>query len=368
MVGPAEKYQHILENYGFSVDAEQQRVVAALQQLHDDLVHDHRHRDTSPGEFVLRLLRRKQQPVRGLYIWGGVGRGKTWLMNLFHETLPFENKLRLHFHNFMLGVHEKLASLQNRKNPLQQIARDFAAHYRVLCLDEFIVTNITDAMLLYGLLDELFSNGVTVVATSNRVPDDLYKNGLQRERFLPAIALIEQHTRVMRIAGETDHRLALLEQADTYYTPITADTDAQLFERFRSLSSSRIEHDRVLTINDRPVRTRVCGNELVWFDFDTLCDAPRAAPDYLVLARDYHTVILSGVRMLDETREDRARRFIYLIDALYDRNVKLIISAEASPEQLYCGKMLTFPFKRTCSRLIEMRSEAYLEKPHRGGA
>ena len=364
-MGPAEKYRYILENYGFSEDAAQQQAVDALQRLHDGL---NSGRGNHPGPFLRRLLRRNTQPVRGLYLWGGVGRGKTWLMNLFHETLPFDDKLRVHFHNFMLDVHARLSRCRQRKNPLRQIARDFADQYRVICLDEFIVTNITDAMLLYGLLDELFNNGVTVVATSNRAPDELYKNGLQRERFLPAIELIKQHTQVLKIDGDTDHRLALLERADTYYAPITAGTDAQLFERFRSLSSSRIEHDRVLTINDRPVRTRVCGNELAWFDFDALCEAPRAAPDYIVLARDFHTIILSGVPVMDESREDSARRFIYLIDALYDRNVKLITSAAALPEQLYCGRILAFPYKRTCSRLIEMRSEAYLEKPHRGGA
>jgi cell division protein ZapE len=367
-MGPAEKYQDILTNYGFSEDAAQQHVVAALQQLHDQLARGHDHGGNQLTAFMSRLLRRKTTPVRGLYIWGGVGRGKTWLMNLFHETLPFDDKLRLHFHNFMLDVHARLSQLQKQKNPLKQIARDFANRYRVLCLDEFIVTNITDAMLLYGLLDELFNNGVIVVATSNRAPDELYKNGLQRERFLPAIALLKQHTRVMQIDGNTDHRLALLEKADTYYTPISPDIDTRLFERFKSLSSSRIEHDRVLSINDRPVRTRVCGNEIAWFDFDALCEAPRAAPDYIVLARDFHTLILSGVPVMDESREDSARRFIYLIDALYDRNVKLIISAAAVPEQLYCGRILAFPYRRTSSRLIEMRSEAYLEKPHRGGA
>ncbi len=366
-MGPAEKYQDILGNYGYSEDAAQHHTVTALQKLHDELARGYSHAGTRVGDLVRRLLRRKKQPVRGLYIWGSVGRGKTWLMNLFHETLPFDDKLRLHFHNFMLDVHARLSQCQKRKNPLQQIARDFADQYRVICLDEFIVTNITDAMLLYGLLDELFNNGVTVVATSNRAPDELYKNGLQRERFLPAIALIKQHTRVIQIYGDTDHRLALLEQADTYYTPITADTDTKLFERFRVLSSSQIEHGRVLIINDRPVHTRVCGNELAWFEFDALCDAPRAAPDYIVLARDFHTLILSGVPVMDETMEDRARRFIYLIDALYDRNVKLIISAEAFPEQLYYGRILSFPYRRTCSRLIEMRSEAYLEKPHLGG-
>jgi cell division protein ZapE len=286
-------------------------------------------------------------------------------MNLFYQSLPEQNKLRMHFHHFMLDVHEKLGSLEKQKNPLTAIARDYAARYRVLCLDEFIVTNIADAMLLSGLLQALFNHGVTLVATSNRVPDDLYKNGLQRERFIPAIALIKQHTRIIHMDGNIDHRLALLEQDDIYYSPVTADTSERLAKHMKSLAPGTIIKDQVLTIHKRPVKTVMLADEIAWFEFKTLCDAPRATADYIQLARDYHTIILSNVPLMDENMDDRARRFIYLIDELYDRNVKLIISADASPEKLYTGSMLRFAFNRTSSRLIEMRSKEYLEKPHK---
>ena len=226
------------------------------------------------------------------------------------------------------------------------------------------MTNITDAMLLYGLLDELFKKGVTLVATSNRAPDELYKNGLQRERFLPAIDLINQHTRVFHLNSETDHRLALLEQSDVYYSPISDDTDQQLEQRMLVLAAGDIEKNKMLTVLGRPVQTIACANEIAWFDFNVLCGAPRAAQDYIELAQEYRTLILSNVPIMDEYLDDKARRFIYLIDELYDKNVKLIISAAALPNELYIGDMLEFAFNRTSSRLIEMRSVAYLEKPH----
>ena len=362
---PVKAYQERLKHNGFVSDAAQQRAVTALQQLHDELIAS----ATIERSFTRRLLgklsARGPSPVRGRYIWGDVGRGKTWLMNLFYESLPFERKLRLHFHDFMLQVHEKLAGMQQQKNPLAVIARDFARQYRVLCLDEFIVTNITDAMLLSGLLDALFSNGATLVATSNRTPDDLYKNGLQRERFLPAIDLIKQHMQVLHIDGDTDHRIALLEQNDIYYTPITEETQQALSRRMKQLAAGTISADHVLTIHKRPIPTVMHADETAWFEFNALCDAPRAAPDYIALARSYHNIILSGVPVMDENMDDKARRFIYLIDALYDRQVKLIISADATPEKLYTGEMLRFAFNRTSSRLIEMRSNNYLERPHR---
>lgn len=362
---PVAAYQERLKNNGFVPDAAQRRAVTALQQLHDQLTAS---ADTERS-FTKRLLRklsaRGASPVRGLYIWGDVGRGKTWLMNLFYESLPFANKHRLHFHQFMLQVHENLAAMQKQKNPLSVIARDFARQYRVLCLDEFIVTNITDAMLLSGLLDALFYNGVTLVATSNRIPDDLYKNGLQRDRFLPAIDLIKHHMQVMHIDGDTDHRIALLEQNDVYYTPVTEETRLALSRRMRQLAAGAISAEHVLTIHKRPIPTVMHADETAWFEFNTLCGAPRAAPDYIELARSYHNIILSGVPVMDENMDDKARRFIYLIDALYDRQVKLIISADAPPEKLYTGEMLRFAFNRTSSRLIEMRSNYYLERPHR---
>ena len=362
---PIEVYHRDLKKNGFVTDPAQKQAVDALQLLYDELVAN----TTAEITFIQRLhylfTNRHAAPVKGLYIWGGVGRGKTWLMNLFYESLPFENKLRLHFHHFMLDVHGQLARLHNLKNPLIVIANDLAKKYRVLCLDEFIVTNITDAMLLSGLLEALVKNGVTLVATSNRIPDDLYKNGLQRERFLPAIELIKQDTHVMHIDGDTDHRIALLEQDDVYYTPVTADTHDKLKKRMESLAPCTISCDHVLTIHKRPIKTLMHADEIAWFEFDVLCGAPRAAPDYIELAHDYHTIILSNVPVMDENMDDKARRFIYLIDELYDRSVKLVISADAAPEKLYTGDMLKFAFNRTSSRLIEMRSKEYLEKPHK---
>lgn len=365
---PTEAYRTTLQHNGFVADRAQQRAVDALQLLYGELLANSASSLGAIKRAFCRLTGCRLHPVKGLYIWGGVGRGKTWLMNLFYESLPFEEKLRLHFHHFMLDVHEKLASLPRQKNPLSLVARDYADRYRVICLDEFIVTNITDAMLLSGLLQALFRNGVTLVATSNRVPDDLYKNGLQRERFLPAIDLIRQHTRVMQMDGDTDHRIALLERDDVYYTPITADTVEKLTQRMTSLAPGTVRDDQVLTVHKRPIRARMHADEIAWFEFDALCDAPRATPDYIELARDYHTIILSGVPVMDEDMDDKARRFVYLIDELYDRRVKLIISADAAPEKLYTGSMLKFAFNRTCSRLIEMRSKDYLESPHKSPA
>lgn len=362
---PAETYHRDLKKNGFVTDPAQKLAVDALQQLHDELVASTRSRMSTLKRAMYTLTNRHAAPVEGLYIWGGVGRGKTWLMNLFYESLPFDNKLRLHFHHFMLDVHAKLARLDKLKNPLTMVAKDFADNYRVICLDEFIVTNITDAMLLSGLLQALFDFGVTLVATSNRIPDDLYKNGLQRERFLPAIELIKQHTVVMHMDGATDHRIALLEQDDIYYTPITANCNDKLAVRMESLAPGTVSQGHVLTIHKRPIKTLMHADEIAWFEFKTLCDAPRATPDYIQLAREYHTIILSDVPVMNENMDDKARRFIYLIDELYDRSVKLVISTDAEPEKLYTGDMLNFAFKRTSSRLIEMRSKEYLEKPHK---
>jgi cell division protein ZapE len=363
-MGPTEKYQQIIQSGIHEKDPAQQVAIKAFQQIYEHLIA----RDKQSNSFISTLFRKlsgkKFTPAQGLYLWGDVGRGKTWLMNLFYESLPFDNKKRLHFHHFMLNVHERLGELQNQKNPLHLIARDYAAKYRVLCLDEFIVTNITDAMLLYGLLDALFKHGMMLVATSNRVPDDLYLNGLQRERFLPAIDLIKQHTQVLHLDGNVDHRLILLEQSDVYYTPVTETTNDELEQRMESLATTRIEKNEVLNVLNREIQTIACSDEIVWFDFDVLCNAPRAAQDYIVLAEDFHTLLLSNVPVMDENHDDKARRFIYLIDELYDKNVKLIISAAALPDQLYTGDMLKFAYNRTRSRLIEMRSDKYLSKPH----
>ena len=361
---PVDAYHHALKQNNFVADPAQKSAVDALQWLYQELVTDRCSQRSLFKRGLCLFPGCRTRPVKGLYIWGGVGRGKTWLMNLFYASLPINNKLRMHFHQFMLDVHDKLSGLQQQKNPLTIIARDYAARYRVLCLDEFIVTNITDAMLLSGLLQALFNQGVALVATSNRTPDDLYKNGLQRERFMPAIELIKQNTRVVHMDGDVDHRISLLEQDDIYYTPVTAETGRLLTRRMQSLAPGTISREHVLTIHKRPVKTVMHADEIAWFEFNMLCDAPRATPDYIHLAAEYHTLILSDVPVMDETMDDKARRFIYLIDELYDHGVKLIISADAPPERLYTGAMLSFAFKRTSSRLIEMRSKEYLEKPH----
>jgi len=359
-MGPAEQYQRTLQSGSHQKDSAQQVAIETFQQIYEHLAAN----DKQSNSFLTALFGKKSAPTQGLYLWGDVGRGKTWLMNLFYESLPFENKQRLHFHHFMLNVHKRLAELKNQKNPLHLIAKDYAEKYRVLCLDEFIVTNITDAMLLYGLLDALFSHDLVLVATSNRVPDDLYLNGLQRERFLPAIDLIKQHTQVLHLDGEVDHRLALLEQNDVYYTPITQNTHKDLEQRMQSLATDHIEKNKTLNVLNREIQTIACSDEIAWFDFEVLCNVPRAAQDYIILAEDFHTLLLSNVPVMGEYHDDKARRFIYLIDELYDKSVKLILSAETLPEQLYTGEMLKFAFNRTRSRLIEMRSEEYLSKPH----
>jgi cell division protein ZapE len=305
-----------------------------------------------------------QERVRGLYIWGGVGRGKTFLMDLFYDGLAIENKRRVHFHRMMRDVHERLKALDSVENPLDRIAADIARETRVLCFDEFFVSDIGDAMILGRLLDGLFARGVTLVTTSNAKPGDLYKEGLQRQRFLPAIALLEKHCDVVNVDGGTDYRLRLLEKAGTYLNPDDADAAAHLQFFFDESASLQVEEDVDLDINGRPLRARRCAKGIAWFRFADLCDGPRSQADYIEVARWYPSVIVSGVPQFDAARDDEARRFISLVDEFYDRRVKLILSAAADVHELYKGTRLAFEFERTVSRLIEMQSSAYLALPH----
>ncbi len=368
-----EKYRQTIREQDMNEDTAQLEVIHVLQSLSDKL---------STPDFAYRLRRRfpgitgfcafsswlrldsLSRPVTGIYLWGGVGRGKTWLMHLFYENLAFEEKQRLHFHAFMQSVHEQLGEMKKQKNPLTVIARNYSRRYRVLCLDEFIVTNITDAMLLSGLLRALFKCGVTLVATSNRPPDDLYLNGLQRERFLPAIELIKTHCQVIQLDNGIDHRLALLERSHLYLTPLTDENRKIMQQHFFSLCAGSYRSDTELMLFKRPVKTVYETDGAIWFNFDVICSAPRAAQDYIEIAQQFHTVFISNVPVLSEAYDDKTRRFIYLIDALYDCKVKLFISAAEKPESLYRGTMLEFAFQRACSRLIEMRSEQYLSQAH----
>lgn len=357
-----EAYEASLQSHGHNEDAAQLDVVARLDDLRQRLeAHQPR------GGLRRWLGRRGSNPrdaVRGLYLWGGVGRGKTFLMDLFFDALDVGDKSRIHFHRMMHDVHARLKSLENVEDPLETVAADIARETRVLCFDEFFVSDIGDAMILGRLLAGLFDRGITLVATSNAHPSELYKDGLQRQRFLPAIDLLCEHTDVVEMDGGTDYRLRRLQQAGTYVTPDGDAAQQKLQQFFDESASSQIRADAILDVNGRGVRARACAKGIAWFDFDDLCDGPRSQNDYIELARWYPTVILSGVPVFDAHHNDQARRFIALVDEFYDRRVKLILSAAAPVHSLYQGGKLDFEFERTVSRLIEMQSTDYLAAPH----
>ena len=313
---------------------------------------------------TLRLQRRRD-PVRGLYLWGGVGAGKTYLMDLFHQSLPFVDKRRLHFHRFMRAVHDDLRSLAGRSDPLRRVAQRFARQARVLCFDEFAVSDIGDAMILGELLGGLFAQGVTLVATSNTPPERLYENGLQRRRFLPAIDLLRVHIESLRVAAGEDYRLRVLRRDGAYRLLSEPGAESALGESFRALCHGAIATDERLVVNGRAIVARYCAGDVAWFEFRALCDGPRANDDYIELARLFSTIVLHGVPVFHSNTEDQARRFIALVDELYDRNVKFLISAWAPPGDLYRGALLTNEFARTTSRLHEMQSDVYLRRTHR---
>lgn len=308
---------------------------------------------------------RPPQAPRGLYLWGGVGRGKTFLMDLFFDGLPGQRKLRLHFHRFMGRVHAELRTLKDVEDPLAVVADHFAERARVLCFDEFFVNDIGDAMLLGRLLEHLFARGVVLVATSNVRPDLLYREGLQRARFLPAIAAITRHCQVLELASPQDYRLRALSQAPVYHAPLGAAAEAALEQAFERLASASPDPRTSLAVNDREIPVRRRAGDLIWFDFAALCLGPRAAADYIEIAQSFPTVLLSGVPQFDGSDDNAGRRFVHLVDEFYDRGVKLIVSAAAPPTELYQGDRLRLEFDRTASRLIEMQSQAYLQREHR---
>jgi cell division protein ZapE len=317
-----------------------------------------------------RLRRRPAaQTLRGVYLWGGVGRGKTLLMDFFYATLTRAPRERTHFYRFMRQVHADLRGIGNRTDPLDVVAQRLAARAQVICLDEFFVADIADAMILAGLLQGLFRYGVTLVATSNVAPRHLYQEGLQRQRFLPAIALIEAHVEVVHLDGGVDYRLRQLESAPTYLDAALASTAAHMVERFAALAGSGPEAARdgrtTLTVEERPIVAQAIGPGMVWFEFADICEGPRGQNDYIEIARLYHTVFISHVPIFTGDNDNAARRFIMLIDELYDRNVNIVVSAAAAPAALYVGEKLRFEFERAASRLIEMQTEKYLSGEHR---
>ena len=362
---PKEQYQIEISKKGFSEDPAQARIIDIFENLHHRLIEHDKYKSSSQYKLKQLLGRKHTTAVTGLYLWGGVGRGKTWLMDLFFDTLPFNNKIRLHFHHFMQAVHDQLSLLKGHRDPLILVAKNFAKKSPILCLDEFHVSDITDAMLLYGLLDALFKEGVTLIATSNQQPDDLYKHGLQRDRFLPAIKLIKENTESVNISGDIDHRLRLLEKAETWYPIIDETTEDVLRSRFEQLSPCSGVNNEILHINHRNIKTVSCADDVAWFEFNALCDGPRASADYIEIARLFHTVFISNIPEMNDGNNDKARRFINMIDEFYDRNIKLIASADTLPQDIYQGRQLVFEFQRTVSRLEEMRSHDYLARPHK---
>ncbi|HET6470333.1 MAG TPA: cell division protein ZapE [Pseudomonadales bacterium] len=364
---PVEQYNACLSLPGFVDDPAQRDAVTRLDALSRRLVEARAAEASLTRRLKARFIGDRRELVKGLYMWGGVGRGKTFMMDLFFECLPFPDKIRTHFHRFMYRVHRDLRRLSGQANPLERVAAGLAGEARVLCFDEFFVSDIGDAMILGELLAHLFDNGVTLVATSNIPPRSLYENGLQRRRFLPAIDLLERNTDVLNLDGGTDYRLRLLEQAETYHSPLDDRAEPFLAERFATLAPDRssVEADIDLEIEGRPIRCRRSADDVAWFDFKALCDGPRSQNDYIELARIYHAVLVSNVPVFTVKTEDQARRFISLVDEFYDHDVKLIVSAEAPVETLYRGERLTFEFERTRSRLLEMRSRDYLSRSHR---
>jgi cell division protein ZapE len=350
----SDAYQAELKERGYASDPAQLRAVAALERCADEWAAYKEKRSNA----LKKLIHRPDIP-KGVYMFGGVGRGKSFLMDCFYNAVPLQRKTRLHFHEFMREVHRELASLQGTVNPLDELGKRIAKRYKLICFDEFHVADITDAMILHRLLDALFKNGVGMVTTSNFTPDGLYPNGLHRDRILPAIELLKAEMEVINVDNGTDYRRRTLEKVRMYHTPLGDAANAAMDAAFSELAESRDESP-ILHIESREIRARRKAGGVVWFDFKTLCGGPRSQNDYLELASQFHTVMLSDVPQMFVRHASEARRFTWLVDVLYDRRCKLIISAAVAPEQLYTEGPLAHEFPRTVSRLNEMQSAEFL--------
>ncbi|MBD2802874.1 AFG1 family ATPase [Xenorhabdus sp. M] len=371
LITPSSLYQSALSDGQYQPDEVQRNTVARLDVIHRELMNAAASPSQKSGGLkgmLTKLLGRgaseKCVPVCGLYMWGGVGRGKTWLMDMFYHSLPTERKLRLHFHRFMLRVHEELTELQGHANPLEVVADGFKAQTDIVCFDEFFVSDITDAMILGTLLEALFARGISLVATSNIPPDELYWNGLQRARFLPAIEQIKKYCDIMNVDAGIDYRLRTLTQANLYLAPLTEGNRQEMHQMFLRLAGQEGKREPVLEINHRNMRAIRSVDGVLAIHFKTLCEDPRSQLDYIALSKLYHSVLLHDVPVMTAKDESAARRFLALIDEFYERQVKLIINAEVPMAQIYQGELLTFEYRRCLSRLQEMQSEEYLKLPH----
>jgi len=358
-------YEAALARCHYASDPAQLTVIARLEDLRQRLLAAAPRRTVARPRWLSAIVAGQPTALRGLYLFGSVGRGKTWLMDLFCASLPPERVRRRHFHRFMQEVHQRLRRLHRHLHPLEHVAGSIAREARVLCLDELYVSDIADAMILAGLFAGLIRRGVALVATSNVPPQELYQGGLQRERFLPAIALLESHLEVVRLGGSTDYRLRQLTAAGTYLPSADPDTPARLAALFGQLAQRDVVSGSSIEVAGRAIPVVRAGAGAVWFEFPALCAGARSAEDYIAIAREYQSVILADVPIFEPLHEDEARRFIALIDELYDRNVKLVVSAAAAPPALYRGERLGPLFARTASRLTEMQSAEYLAREHR---
>ncbi|MFB2539074.1 cell division protein ZapE [Acinetobacter sp. c3-l95] len=356
---PQQRYQDALDSGHFMPDAEQAKAVAELQRVWEEL---QAFEKQSAGFFS--FLRKPTQP-KGVYMWGGVGRGKTWLMDQFCESVPLTRKKRMHFHHFMQYVHAELNKLAGQQNPLDTVADMICRDTVVICFDEFFVSNVTDAMILGDLFQKLFSRGITLVTTSNIMPDGLYKDGIHRNRFLPTIEVVKNNCVILNVDSGVDYRLRVLKQSELFKSPLNPEHEKWIAERFEKLTSGQTTSTSDITINHRTVVTLGHSEDVLWSDFTQLLKKPRSPADYIEIANTYNTVLLSDVPHLNDVLSDATRRFIYLVDEFYDRRVKLIITSQDSLIEIYQGERLAFEIERTRSRLLEMQSEEYLNTEHR---
>jgi cell division protein ZapE len=354
----ADHAQQAAQSHGFTLDSAQVGVVGHFQRLHDELI-----RSEQAGYSLLSVFTR-ESPVRGLYLWGGVGRGKSFLMDTFFDSIAIARKRRVHFHRFMQEVHHRLRDTQGEENPLRQVASNIAEELRLLCLDEFHVTDIGDAMLMRNLLTGFFEQGVVLVTTSNQHPDELYLHGLQRAQFLPAVELIKQHLEVVEIDGGADYRLRVLEKEGVYHFPLDSAAETAMEQTFESVAGTDGQRAVDLEIEGRVFRAKRIAPGVAWFDFEAVCNGPRGQADYIELARRFHTVLISQLRRFAGADVDRRRRFTWLVDEFYDRRVKLILSGEDRLPELFREAAGGIESDRTISRLTEMQTSQYLSEPH----
>ncbi|MCW8963675.1 MAG: cell division protein ZapE [Gammaproteobacteria bacterium] len=355
----SEYYQQAMQQEGCEADDAQLVAISKLDDVYDNLM-----AQSATNGLVRGWLGKSPEPVKGLYLWGGVGRGKTFLMDIFYEVLPIEQKHRLHFHRFMILIHQQLHILKKSSNALEKVASQFAKQYRVLCLDEMHITDEGDAAIMEGLLVALLERGVTLITTSNRAPDKLTDDPYIERLFSKAVDVLQQNLTVMNMDGGIDYRLRHIEMAEIWHSPLDEQSGDLLEGAFHECSAVELQKEDFIIINERNIPVVKWSDGVSWFEFGVICGPPRARIDYIEIARFFHSVLIQDIPVLDDENNDYARRFTLFIDELYDHNVKLIVSAAQPPEKLYQGTRLAFEFQRTLSRLQEMQSHEYLAREH----